>query len=147
MAQAGRIVGACVAASGCAFAAYTVFQNGKRNKMFTRQEVAAHNTAQDCWIVVDNGVYDVTQWLDKHPGFSIANIHQNVVLGHRKHAHNRPGCTDLKSCGPRCFRAISSLSHAPSDGANRFEIQNRRVERPSITTTRANTKRHQRRNQ
>ena len=62
-----RAVG-CVAASGCAFAGYKIYQHNKRPTIFSRQQVSGHDTAEDCWIVIDNGVYDVTQWLDKHPG-------------------------------------------------------------------------------
>lgn len=34
-------------------------------------EVATHNTPQDCWSVVDGKVYDLTQWIDKHPGGAV----------------------------------------------------------------------------
>ena len=71
MAHAGRAVGVCVAASGCAFAVYKLSQYSPGESTFSRQEVAAHNIRQDCWIVIDNDVYDVTQWLDKHPGTTV----------------------------------------------------------------------------
>jgi len=32
------------------------------------KEVQAHATEADCWTVVGGGVYDVTKYLDKHPG-------------------------------------------------------------------------------
>lgn len=35
---------------------------------FTWQEVAKHNTAQSAWVIVDDGVYDLTGFVDKHPG-------------------------------------------------------------------------------
>jgi hypothetical protein len=32
------------------------------------QEVAAHNSPQSAWVYHGNKVYDVTQWVDRHPG-------------------------------------------------------------------------------
>ncbi|CAN0178365.1 unnamed protein product, partial [Phaeothamnion confervicola] len=32
------------------------------------EEVAEHDSAEDCWIVVDGHVYDVTPFLKDHPG-------------------------------------------------------------------------------
>ncbi|KAJ0037654.1 hypothetical protein Pint_23479 [Pistacia integerrima] len=37
-------------------------------KLYTMQEASQHNTQDDCWIVVDNKVYDVTSYLEEHPG-------------------------------------------------------------------------------
>ena len=34
----------------------------------TMEEVARHNSADSCWAVVEGGVYDLTQWIDLHPG-------------------------------------------------------------------------------
>ena len=34
----------------------------------TLNEVAQHATRDDCWIIVEGQVLDVTQWLEKHPG-------------------------------------------------------------------------------
>lgn len=33
----------------------------------TPSDVATHNTRQDCWMVIENKVYDVTDYLLKHP--------------------------------------------------------------------------------
>lgn len=38
------------------------------SKTFTKEEVGKHNTAEDCWIIVHNKVYDVTKFLSEHPG-------------------------------------------------------------------------------
>lgn len=40
----------------------------KRVKGFTLDAVAKHNKNDDCWIVIDGSVYDVTGFLDAHPG-------------------------------------------------------------------------------
>ena len=34
----------------------------------TSEELSNHNKMDDCWIVIRNAVYDVTQFLDSHPG-------------------------------------------------------------------------------
>lgn len=37
-------------------------------KMITQDELATHDSAESCWIQIDQSVYDVTNFLDKHPG-------------------------------------------------------------------------------
>jgi nitrate reductase (NAD(P)H) len=37
-------------------------------KQFTREEIEKHDKEADCWIVVDNKVYDATSVLAWHPG-------------------------------------------------------------------------------
>ncbi|XP_077210029.1 cytochrome b5 [Tasmannia lanceolata] len=37
-------------------------------KLFSLQEASEHNTKEDCWVVIDGKVYDVTTYLDEHPG-------------------------------------------------------------------------------
>jgi cytochrome b5 len=34
----------------------------------TYEQCSAHNSAKDCWIVIAGKVYDVTEYLDEHPG-------------------------------------------------------------------------------
>jgi len=38
--------------------------------VFTLAEVAQHAIAADCWSVVNENVYDLTQWISAHPGGS-----------------------------------------------------------------------------
>lgn len=37
-------------------------------KTFTKAQVAERSTPDNCWIIIEKGVYDVGAYLDKHPG-------------------------------------------------------------------------------
>lgn len=39
----------------------------KTNSVST-SEVLLHNSPKDCWLVIDNQVWDVTQFAQDHPG-------------------------------------------------------------------------------
>jgi len=39
-------------------------------KVFTMEEVARHNKADDAWLVIDGDVYDITKFIKFHPGGS-----------------------------------------------------------------------------
>jgi cytochrome b involved in lipid metabolism len=34
----------------------------------TMQTVAEHNTADNCWMVINNNIYNVTDYIQNHPG-------------------------------------------------------------------------------
>ena len=36
--------------------------------MLNGAEIAKHNTRSSCWLIVHEQVYDVTEFLDDHPG-------------------------------------------------------------------------------
>lgn len=44
---------------------------GKKMKNYNIKEVKKHNTRKDAWTVINKGVYDITNWIDKHPGGDI----------------------------------------------------------------------------
>jgi len=41
-----------------------------RPQTLTAKEVSDHATADSAWVIVDGGVYDVTEFLEEHPGAS-----------------------------------------------------------------------------
>ena len=42
--------------------------DGFKDTKYTMADVKKHNKKSDCWIVIDDKVYDVTDWLPAHPG-------------------------------------------------------------------------------
>jgi len=43
-------------------------QQGEIPGKFNLEEVSKHSTKDDCWIVIDQKVYDVTGFVNSHPG-------------------------------------------------------------------------------
>nr|GMD25166.1 cytochrome B5 [Ipomoea batatas] len=41
---------------------------GRGSKVYTLAQVSQHNNANDCWLIIDGKVYDVTKFLEDHPG-------------------------------------------------------------------------------
>ncbi|XP_062109116.1 cytochrome b5 [Humulus lupulus] len=41
---------------------------GSDGKVFTLAQVSEHNTPKDCWLIINGKVYDVTKFLEDHPG-------------------------------------------------------------------------------
>ena len=41
------------------------------SRFFTREEIEKHNCREDCWIIVENQVIDITEYMNDHPGGEI----------------------------------------------------------------------------
>ena len=35
---------------------------------YTLKEISTHSSASSCWSAIQNNVYDLTSWINKHPG-------------------------------------------------------------------------------
>lgn len=76
-------------------------QNMKKNKKYSIKEVTKHNKESDCWLIINNQVYDVTKFITTHPGGrailegcgkQATNLYQTRPMGsntpHSKKANN-----------------------------------------------------------
>jgi|GEM_PF-1169375 len=52
----------------------TMPTTGEKKAGFTASDVASHNNQNDCYTIVGENVYDVTEWVSKHPGGTQAII-------------------------------------------------------------------------
>lgn len=59
-------------------------ENSKRDRYLTMDEVRQHNSQDDCWVVIEDGVYNVTKWMKSHPGGALPILY---MAGH--------DCTDV----------------------------------------------------
>ncbi|XP_058115320.1 cytochrome B5-like protein isoform X2 [Magnolia sinica] len=49
--------------------------SSKATKLYTKAEVSLHNTRTDCWIIIKDKVYDVTPYVEEHPGGDAILVH------------------------------------------------------------------------
>ncbi|XP_058213721.1 cytochrome B5-like protein [Rhododendron vialii] len=45
-----------------------LYANAKASKLYAKAEVSFHNKRTDCWIIIKDKVYDVTSYVEEHPG-------------------------------------------------------------------------------
>lgn len=62
--------------------------------MLQGAEVASHKSPDSCWIVIDGKVYDVTKFLDKHPGGRSILLRQAGAVSDRLKKRSTGGAPD-----------------------------------------------------
>lgn len=55
------------------------------SRLIPSQEIATHNSPSDCWIVVDNQVWDVSEFVSEHPGGPASSYTRVSLLCLYKH--------------------------------------------------------------
>ncbi|PWZ03739.1 Inositolphosphorylceramide-B hydroxylase [Testicularia cyperi] len=48
--------------------AATATPSSSKMQLFSVDDVSKHNTATDCWLIYNNKVYDITEFVEDHPG-------------------------------------------------------------------------------
>ncbi|KAI0429887.1 FMN-dependent dehydrogenase-domain-containing protein [Xylaria sp. FL1042] len=99
----------------------------KNSGVLSAQEIATHRSTSSCWIVVDGKVYDVTSYLDEHPGGAAVLLKQggtDATAEFRKiHSPDilkylpKDACLGAIDAATRAALSISSAS-AESTGSN-----------------------------
>jgi len=85
-------------------------------KVFTRQEVAGHNTIKDFWIIIDNLVYDITKFYNMHPGGSVV-LRGFAGKDVTKDFFSLHKTSVLEQYGPRlCVGSVAGATAPPTDG-------------------------------
>ncbi len=46
----------------------TTSTTGTTGKTYTLAQISTHRDASSCWTTINGGVYDVTTWINQHPG-------------------------------------------------------------------------------
>ncbi|KAF9614650.1 hypothetical protein IFM89_019627 [Coptis chinensis] len=55
--------------------AATKATDNKASKLYTKADVSMHNERSDCWIIIKEKVYDVTSYVEEHPGGDAILVH------------------------------------------------------------------------
>ncbi|XP_035665414.1 cytochrome B5-like protein [Branchiostoma floridae] len=62
----------------------------QEGRLISKQELAKHNKKEDAWIIIDGKVYDMTEYVAKHPGGDaiLRNVGGDATSGfHSQPAH------------------------------------------------------------
>jgi cytochrome b involved in lipid metabolism len=63
------------------------------NMMLSMAELAKHNSASSCWLLISGKIYDVTSYMDQHPGGSgtiISHCGQDATVAYDTKDRGRP---------------------------------------------------------
>lgn len=89
----------------------------------TRQEVDKHSNVESCWIIVSGHVYDVTNFLSKHPGnpVSILKNCRNDCTRHMTDFHSKKAHDYLTEA--RCSHTTRGILYVGKLIINPYQTQ------------------------
>mmetsp|Transcript_1264 Transcript_1264/g.2633 ORF Transcript_1264/g.2633 Transcript_1264/m.2633 type:complete len:250 (+) Transcript_1264:91-840(+) len=96
---------------------------------FTHEQVARHCTADDCWIIVSNGVHDITNFLNDHPG-GRGVLLQQAGKDCTKEFLAQHSLDYIPAFAPKAFRGV--LAH--SDATAKAKSKPKSVAKPTMKT-------------
>jgi len=74
----------------------------KHLKFYSRKEVAKHNTITDNWMIIDDKIYDMSDYWRVHPGgakYFLQWAGKDATLPFRECGHTPFACTQLGTLG------------------------------------------------
>ncbi|XP_054787627.1 cytochrome B5-like protein isoform X2 [Prosopis cineraria] len=67
-------------------------KDNKASKTYSKAEVSLHNKRTDCWIIIKNKVYDVTSYVEEHPGGDAILTHAGDDSTEGFYGFKKPNC-------------------------------------------------------
>ncbi|KAJ8983690.1 hypothetical protein NQ317_003480 [Molorchus minor] len=68
-------------------------------RIITLEDISWHDTAKDCWIIIYDRVYDITDFLDEHPGggdILLEYAGRDASIAFRGSGHSRQAVRSLE---------------------------------------------------
>lgn len=90
---------------------------------YTREEVAQHCSHEDQWIIIEDKVYDITNWVKRHPGGKVISYyrgttkHTKQTLQQEKmqRSQSEPSIQTSLCCRSTCLHCVLEQSRKPPE--------------------------------
>lgn len=89
----------------------------EETKLLSTQDIIKHNTPEDCWLVIEDQVWDCTDFSSEHPGGSSRKLSE--LFAHKHCA--KPSPVILRYAGRDATQAYSEI-HSPSVVKNSLPV-------------------------
>lgn len=106
----------------CAYSAIIIIAESDHDimaQMFSEEEVSRHNSPHDAWVILDGRVYDISGFLNAHPGgLEVVAGHlgtdvSDILRSPHYHLHSRAAYQILDRC---CIGELNGANAGPQVG-------------------------------